>query len=151
MSLKVKPGVPIEARGGSFLTRSYVQDGTTIAYGSILSELAKNPKSASMGSKANTLFWLSNIPAGFGGYAIGTSLWGFNVSSEERKKMLLGGVGLIGLSLLAVFYADDYANEAIELYNSSTGKKESKIQSPKTQISLLDSGRGLGFSLDWIF
>ncbi|MBX9767169.1 MAG: hypothetical protein K2X47_07855 [Bdellovibrionales bacterium] len=148
-SVLVRPGVPIEARGTSFLTRTYAQDGTFVATGSVFSELASNPKTAHLGSTTNTLFWTSGLLAGAGGYCVGYSLFSSKMSSEEKNKMLLGGIGLIGLSAIATYYLDQYATEALEIYNSNASKKKSKLQAPKTQISMLDSGRGLGISLAW--
>ncbi|MBX9767002.1 MAG: hypothetical protein K2X47_07010 [Bdellovibrionales bacterium] len=114
-----------------------------------MSELKKSEKTASKASSAETLYWISMIAAGFGGFFLGSALASRNMSTTEKNNSLLASVGLIGASIGGMYYVDENLNEAIESYQSDLGKKKSEALQPKARVSILRDG--LGMSVGWSY
>lgn len=117
-----KPGRPISA-DGNFATRTFSQDGKTIAFNDAISGMKKNPASAEAASQAEIWNIVSALPAGVGGALIGYNGYNLLTGTTTDPTGLYVGVGFVGLSLVAVYVMDGYLLQAVEAYNGKPQKK----------------------------
>jgi hypothetical protein len=144
----VKPGLPIQSAGTSMF-RTYSQEGKPVSVTDVLAELRKTEASQVRGSRAETLYWASMVPASIGGYCLGTGIAGSRLSTEARNTNLGIGLGLLAIAFTGAYYSDLAAQDALEIYNSQAAKKKSTLRKPSPQISMIEGGMSL--ALKWSY
>jgi len=114
----MRPGKGIETKG-SFLTRSYSQDGKTLDIMDMFDKMGKIKASADKINTGKMLYYGSLGGAAVGGFYLGQGL----ASSSGSSNVTTGAV-IIGISAGVLYFADKYINEGVDLYNSSVGYRK---------------------------
>lgn len=102
---------------GDFVSKTYQQKGETILYPDLINalEVMEETKVSARKSKRWSYFTLPSAVAG-GAVAI-SSLVDNNQSTGGRDGRLIAGLGLVGISLMTAFFAQENLDQSVDEFN----------------------------------